>query len=319
MWSKLWILFFIFYSLPSLGEVLIQAMETSSTEYQAALHLEPGSQTYVNWQKNNLLKEAPIQELRRLYTSAMASYLQGSHLEAQKAFEKVAELRHQHHWPESARFLIFTACLRRAQLETKSYVKQSWLAVSLEIGWDFEPDSKIFPPPFIQEWSQQKSQLEWIPTHALLADSYLDGILISGHFYDLKKTIPKIPKVRARVTLLSNQKKNVTSVLSTDQIAKGLSWSDWLVSQKCKDEKTWEFDAKNKFQVIWPSSCTKKLNLEITQMPQAFGTTQTPVEKSKVSNSWIWWGLGTLAVAYVIYEKNKQNEDSKNSSSTYGF
>lgn len=301
------------------ADILIQAMDTSNTEYQSALHLESSAQSFSDWQKSQVLKQAPVAELRRLYTAAMATYLQGSLSESQKLFEKVADLRNQYHWSESARYLIFTAVLRRAQSETKSYVKQSWLNVSLEIGWDLKPDDKIFPPPLIQEWQQQRDQLQWISIHTLLSDPYLSSILINGHYYDLKKIIPRIPKLRARVTLLSNQKQSVTSIVSTDQIFEKLKWKDWIVSQKCNEPKNWESTNRSKFRIIWPSNCQKNLDLEITQTPKALLSPVSEGPKLKTSSNWIWWGLGAIAVAYVVHSQNKQQESSSGKSSTYGF
>lgn len=321
MWNKCLLTIAILCNATAFAEVLIQGMGTPPIEYQAALHLDPKAESYVDWQKNSLLKEAPVYELRRLYTAAMASYLQGSLVEAQKAFEKVADLRHQYHWSESARFLIFTACLRRAQIETKSYVKQSWLNVSLEIGWDLQPDAKIFPPPFIQEWQQLKEQLQWISPHPLMADPYFGGVLISGRFYNLKNSIAKIPRLRARISFLSNQKQLITLVTSTDQILKPIDWKDWISSQKCPEQKNWDSTSypSGKFKVVWSSACKKNLDLSITQAPRAFSTSQTDYDKAKVSNNWIWWSLGAAAVAYVIYSQNKQQERAGGSSSTYGF
>lgn len=322
MLNKIIRLFFsmrlFFYLVPTLpsslasAQGLIQAPDVSAIEYQTALQSNPSSQSYVDWQKSHLIKEAPVAELRRLYTSAMAAYLQGDMINAQKNFESVAELRHQYHWNEPARFLIFTACLRRAQIESKPYVKQSWLNVSLEVGWDLEPDANNFPPPFIEEWQSQKQQLQWVSLHTLISDPYLNGLMVTGHFYDLKKSVVKIPKLRARISFLSNQKKPITIITSTDQLTKEIDWKGNLVSQKCGDDKN----------IVWPSSCT--MNLEITKnMPtmQLANVNSSAAEKPKVSNNnWIWWGLGTLAVAYVIYDQNKRQQDSStSSSSTHGF
>ena len=319
MWNKLILTGLLLFNFAASAEVLMQAMETTNSEYQTALHLQPSAQSYSEWQKNLLYKEAPVQELRRLYTAAMAAYLQGSSVEAQKLFEKTAELRHQYHWPATARFLLFTACLRRAQLETKSYVKQSWLNVSLEIGWDFEPDPQIFPPPFVQEWQQQKSQLTWTSMHPLLSDPYLSGVLINGHFFDLKKSVPEIPRIRARMTFLSNQQQPLTIVASTEKLAERLVWKEWLVPQKCESKQHWEGNQKNKFKTVWPQIC-RNLDLEITKNPTSFSTSQTSSDKPKTSNRWIWWSLGALAVIYVVYEQNKQSDrSSSSSSSAHGF
>ena len=320
MWNNWW--FLLLLLCPSFGfsQTLIQASETTDAEYQSALYEQTHAQSYMDWQKSQFLNELQARELRQIYTAAMAAYLNGDMVNAQKNFEKVAELRHQHHWGESARFLIFTACLRRAQLETKSYVKQAWLNASLEIGWDLEPDSKIFPPPFIQEWQQQKQQLQWISVHSLIADPYLKGLMIAGHFYDLKKSVPQIPKIQARISFLSNQKQPITLVTQTEQILKEIHWKEWLVAQKCEEPQKWSAPAiKTSFKVIWPASCMKTADLNITQAPSNFQSSSAPIEKPKVSNKWIWWGLGTLAVAYVLYEQNKKQESTNGGSSTYGF
>ena len=322
MWSSL-LLFSIFNFSPiAFSQVLLQAAETTSAEYQAALLSNPSNQSYVEFQKSKLLREAPVNELRRIYSGAMAAYLNGDTSAAQKNFEKVAELRHQYHWNESARYLIFTACLRRAQLENSQYARQSWLNVSLEIGWDQEPDPKLFSPPLIQEWQTQKDQLSWISIHNLIVDPYLNSLMISGHFYDLKKNLPKIPKIRARISYLSNQKHTVSAVIMTDQLTKEINWKDWLAATKCEETKNWEASkSDDKFKTIWPSHCLGKMDLEITKAPPAFHSASVQLNKPSVSsNKWIWWGLSTLAVAYVIYDQNKkQQESSPTQSSSYGF
>lgn len=321
MWSNLFLVLIIIYSSVGFSQTLLQAQETTTADYQAALQASPFTQSYVAFQKSKISKDAPVAELRRLYSSAMVAYLNGDAKAAEKGFEKVTDLRHQHHWGESARFLIFTACLRRGQLEKKSYARQSWLNVSLEIGWDLEPDQKIFPPPLIQEWRTQKEQLQWVSVHSLIADPYLNGLMISGRFYSLKNSLPKIPKVRARISYLSNQKQPVTAIALTDQLTKEIEWKDWAVATKCEEAKNWESTKPDgKFRTIWPASCLSKMDLEITKAPSAFQNNAMPMSKLSVSsNKLIWWGLGTLVVAYVIYDQNKKQESSSGQSSTYGF
>ena len=304
-------------------EVVIQSEQTSDIRYQRHLLENPQSQSFIQYHVSQ--KSDWTYELLNELKLGQFHFLNGDLKKAQKHFKKMAELQHQVNWGPKERGGIHYALMRLSQLEKDENQRQAWLKQAVAFEYNKNPDSKLFPPPLIEDYLKlRKKMVQHIWQLPKQADLF-DRILINGKKQRGHSGFIKTVGAVQRVQFLSNRYLPIHYVAHPEQLGKLLVKPIPLARGNCHQpvlntdiNPGWKWvyllddcisDRRDSVQPHLASEKTDHKNQtyqQITVDSEKKAETKTRFYKSK----WFWVGLSVVATGFAFqsFEKNRKNQ-----------
>jgi hypothetical protein len=274
-------------------------------------------------------------QLRKLTERAQAAWLSGSMESSRNSFREIAALALEADWREPQREAIQYAFLRLAQSAPSPLERESWISKAIETFPDLLPDSDLFPPPLLENFSNAKQRLlksareyraaEHFPGYRLL--------LVNGKRFELgAETRIRLPEATFRVTALSDYYPPVTEKLKTSQLFVFRVAMAPLAGGDCGSPTGEALDKSitkrigvDSFMAVYDTDCARLrgqqgwLPQEATMLgdsenrsskpgllslqpnlPLPFGEAPARPEPLLTKKSWVWIGVSVLVVGAAV-------------------
>ncbi len=309
--------------------VVLRAPQASIVDYQAWLATHPRLQTFSEWWIKNRVPKAQEMDLERKLELAQIEFLQGGTTKAKELFLMLGQTEHSQDWRADERKAFAYARLRLAQMaadmeeqEVQVKAAASWGPVNLK-------DSH-FPPPI---WKSYGSALKNVIQEQLDLDLWFPGVrflLVDGRPYEaLLTTELPVDSAKHRFTLVFDHAAPKTFVATWTEFK---SWRPSIASLVTGSCEKFEIQSGAQSapgaQVYFSNDCVA--GTPQPQVPKAIAAAEmqpiggdwhkpASVLPKSNSNTWLWAGLGVLALGSLALLSQKENEEAAAPTTTVGF
>lgn len=148
--------------------------------------------------------------LKQYSQTANDNFLNGSLETAKNYFSKIGDLKWKCDWKTKERQIIVESLFRLSQLEIEPSSQLEHIKAAIEFDEDISMDNKLFPPPLIEIYQQQRSKYKpstlnkYYDTHPV--------VLRNGRPLKVSKDSLSVPSGKARYTFLSDSHTPISAV-----------------------------------------------------------------------------------------------------------
>ena len=288
--------------------ILIRSVETTSTEFSAYAETEP-VKTYAQHQLDNKRKQPRPVKLQPLLKQAQMDFVSYDPNQSKKSFHLITEQIHSFDWNTEERKFIFYSLFRLAQLEKDLQKQKLLLQEALVFGMDLKLDLKLFPPPLVELYFQQKKVAVFVSLHLKKIFPQHEIILINGKFYSNQQKV-KLPYGIYRISAFSSSHASWNQTLSLSQLISKKINTSALVSGSCR-QPTFNPLSKNPVRILFPNFCVwnslqhSLVKTEDNIVPTDINMTEDlkePEQKSEwMEEEWIWIGAALIVGAGAVF------------------
>ena len=303
-------------SASSTPQILIQNYQANNASYLAYLATQSQVISYTEYEMKSLRDRQKGKTLVRQFEYAQRAYLSANIPKALNEFRNIIARKHETHWDSEEQLVIFYSFLRLYQLSSNDVEKRQLL----ESAYLFLPtgrvDSTLFPPPVLNAWTQVTSTY---PTILWQPDFWIEDytqVLINGRIYKIRPgfslTLPRGP---IRLSLLSNKRVTLTTVIETHKLPYFQGQSEILSQGSCGTHSLFS----QKFSVYFHEDCITPPQNEVGTLSKSFVANENswpdkPLPSPHTSSSVKWyknkWVLGGLAAASVAIYISQQTANT---------
>ncbi|OFZ13988.1 MAG: hypothetical protein A2Z20_10165 [Bdellovibrionales bacterium RBG_16_40_8] len=296
--------YFFTLSLFAAEEFIYRPPQMSRVEFLANKAAHPTKISYDDYLSKSTVSESLKENLNNTFLKAQEVFLQSEILQIDSAWQDVVGFSYKADWAQAEREMIQIAYLRLAQTATNTAKTHSYLLAAIQFDSTFAPDSRLFPPPIIEQYKSILHNETLVPIDTSKFSEFTI-MLINGVRFNLTDNSPiSLHRGTKRITLISPTYEPVTRIL-----------------------KISEHDA-NAFAFFQPQkkllkiAQSKKMASPISYIPNAAALeTQYPAIEQKVLTSETkvfykkpkFWLGAALVTGIIVAAKNWQNDKQERS------
>ncbi len=314
--------------------ILIQAVETSTTEFSAYTTAEM-IKTYAKYQLEVNRKTPRPVKLNALLKKAQMEFLSPEPSRSQKTFQIIADNIHSFDWNTEERKIIFYALFRLAQLEKNAQKQELFLKEALTFEMGLKLETQIFPPPLIRLYSKLKKTASFTRLKLSQLFPLHEILMINGKVYSNREKVA-LPYGMYRVTAFSSSHKSWRQTLSLSRLISRKVKTRPLIKGSCQQTNLKELNPalRKRVRVLFPNFCVwsfplvESVKLSENLLPAEIKMVEKELEKPAQSKEWweeewLWLGTGlavALGAVFIFSEsKDKKTKPEKKPTVKIGF
>ncbi len=306
------------------SEVVVQSPSSLDVEYRAYLAAHAAcvtpTEALVRMRPSTAVREKLVHD----FADAQKAFLGTDSGLARTKLESLINQIPNQDWSSGDRQVFFKSAMRRAQLAVNDPEMEMWLRHALTIGYEFNPDHTLFPPPLIQRWQQVKQKIQTRKVQVAGLNVDWSQIMING-VSCTADVCPAFPDtdIPVRITWLSDKWQPYTAIIKLSQLPQEIPARRAWVAGECRSP---QFDrAANIFrdkQPFFGLDCEKSqatsANLNLTPVSGRLNMFEPPKKERPLYKSpWLWAGVG--AVIAIVVAQSQKSQEKKDPSTSYGY
>lgn len=317
---------------------LIRTSEVSQLEYLAFVKAADSLETFSEWWISHRIEGRDRRDLEERFKNAQEEFLKGDLQAAKEGFTQIFALADQHDWRKEERQVLAFSALRVAQLSTESE-QDLWIHRAGRFQ-EIQIERSLFPPPLMMKFDEAQRLRESLMVNPARTWPEAQFLLIDGQPFELKRlTDLKADKEIHRFTLVYDHAEPESRVMTYGELLQWRPLARELVDGGCNDAR-WRMRELLPItvQALFKSQCVatistrpeKRENLSsinpaagLVQATSPLGTLSGAAdlgrsnawsERTNLSRTWIWIGLGAVAAAVVASQINTSQGGSPSTS-----
>jgi hypothetical protein len=208
-----------FAPLAQAKEILFRSQGQSAEDFAGVKLARPDTVGYDEYQAERLVSREMKENLTAAYLRAQDHFLKSEISQIETDWQDVAAYAYKADWGPTQREMIQTSYMRLAQLASTPEETKRHLRSALEYDSGYTPDSRLFPPPLVEQYRQMRKgqNPQTVSTQNWKGFTIL---FVNGIRYDLETTdaIELGPGTK-RVTFISPTYAQVGRVLEASELA----------------------------------------------------------------------------------------------------